>query len=1050
MSTTEWEQQAGMTGDIDSDNVQDLVEQAETSEDNAAASATAAASSATSASTSANAASNSASSASTSAATATTKASEASTSATNAATSATAAQTAQTAAETAETNAETAQTAAEAAETAAEAAKNAALGAQIDAETAETNAAASATSAASSATTATTQATNASTSATAAAASATAASASETAASASETAAAASETAAAASESAAAASESAAAASESAASTSATNAANSASSASTSASQAATSATSAAASAASAAATYDAFDDRYLGAKSSDPTLDNDGNALIAGALYFNTTASEMRTYDGSLWIAASSASIETMDKFKYTATASQTAFTGLDDAGNTMALNVGAEIVTLNGVVLEQGTDYTATSDTITLTSGAAASDELNIYAFGNFTVADTVSKSSGGTFDSQVNFASGIDVTGTVTADGLTVDGKTLLSSTGETTPNTTATLELKDYVSTSIALTQSYSSSVYSTIGSNFGGTLSLKAGTGTATSEVLMFTNNKKGFWLDNTNDISFYEDTGTTPKFFWDASAERLGLGTTSPKGTLDVAGDASLRLSNGESSADTEYASIGVINPYASSSVITSKIGFETGSSGSGYNEGQITFSTAPSYNNLTERMRIDEDGRVGIGTNSPNRNLHIAGNAAYAKFDDTTNGATFTVGSNASGFIVYDDDAASYRMVIDSSGNVGIGTSSPAKNLHVYNATINRPALVESGDQAALIEFKDNSTSNPPAVGAITDALIFQTGSSSSERMRIDSSGNVGIGTSSPWEKLSLPFNAGLSFGSSAYPITISRSAAGQLITTIADGYDSSDTRIDFVMRSGSASENTALSIMGSGRVGIGTSSPARPLHVYNASESNLRLQGGSDYAEIRVKDADNALSMHFNGSERMRIDSSGNLLVGATSQVSGETISILKSSSNSAAILSKPSTNTAYYAYVIRNYSNTTVGSIYTNGSTTAFNTSSDYRLKEDWQPMSGSIERVKALNPVNFAWKSSGERVDGFLAHEAQAVVPEAVVGTKDAVDADGNPDYQGIDQSKLVPLLTSALQEAIAEIDSLKARVAALEN
>jgi hypothetical protein len=76
---------------------------------------------------------------------------------------------------------------------------------------------------------------------------------------------------------------------------------------------------------------------------------------------------------------------------------------------------------------------------------------------------------------------------------------------------------------------------------------------------------------------------------------------------------------------------------------------------------------------------------------------------------------------------------------------------------------------------------------------------------------------------------------------------------------------------------------------------------------------------------------------------------------------------------------------------------------------------------------------------------LKPVNFAWKVDGSRVDGFLAHEAQAVVPEAVTGEKDAVDADGNPKYQGIDQSKLVPLLTAALQEALTEIASLKARL-----
>jgi hypothetical protein len=105
--------------------------------------------------------------------------------------------------------------------------------------------------------------------------------------------------------------------------------------------------------------------------------------------------------------------------------------------------------------------------------------------------------------------------------------------------------------------------------------------------------------------------------------------------------------------------------------------------------------------------------------------------------------------------------------------------------------------------------------------------------------------------------------------------------------------------------------------------------------------------------------------------------------------------------------------------------------------------------YNTSSDYRLKEDWVAVADASTRVNALKPVNFAWKVDGSRVDGFLAHELAEVVPEAVTGEKDAVDAEGNPVYQGIDQSKLVPLLTAALQEALAKIESLTARVSALE-
>jgi hypothetical protein len=133
--------------------------------------------------------------------------------------------------------------------------------------------------------------------------------------------------------------------------------------------------------------------------------------------LYFNTTDGVMKIYTASGWIAASSASVATMNKFKFTATASQTSFTGADDDGNTLSITVGAEIVTLNGIVLEAGTDYTPASGSITLATGAAASDELNVFAFGNFQVADTVSKSLGGTFAGPVTFSDAVVFSSTVT---------------------------------------------------------------------------------------------------------------------------------------------------------------------------------------------------------------------------------------------------------------------------------------------------------------------------------------------------------------------------------------------------------------------------------------------------------------------------------------------------------------------------------------------------------------------------------------------------------------------------------------------------------
>ena len=115
------------------------------------------------------------------------------------------------------------------------------------------------------------------------------------------------------------------------------------------------------------------------------------------------------------------------------------------------------------------------------------------------------------------------------------------------------------------------------------------------------------------------------------------------------------------------------------------------------------------------------------------------------------------------------------------------------------------------------------------------------------------------------------------------------------------------------------------------------------------------------------------------------------------------------------------------------------------TGIGSISTNGTTTAYNTSSDYRLKTNIVPLANAVARVKLLQPKNFTWISAPEQgvAEGFIAHELKTVVDDAVFGEKDAVDANGNPKYQGVDASMLVPLLTAALQEAIARIEALEA-------
>ncbi len=153
------------------------------------------------------------------------------------------------------------------------------------------------------------------------------------------------------------------------------------------------------------------------------PSTDNDGDALVTGALYFNTTDNEMRVYDGGNWIAASAAGSASMNIFEYTATGGQTSFSGTDDNSATLSYTADNLIVMMNGAVLDPD-EFTATNGTaVVLDSGAAANDEIVIFAFKSFTVADTVSKASGGTFNSSVTVTGTLNATSDVQVNGASV---------------------------------------------------------------------------------------------------------------------------------------------------------------------------------------------------------------------------------------------------------------------------------------------------------------------------------------------------------------------------------------------------------------------------------------------------------------------------------------------------------------------------------------------------------------------------------------------------------------------------------------------------
>jgi hypothetical protein len=584
------------------------------------------------------------------------------------------------------------------------------------------------------------------------------------------------------------------------------------------------------------------------------------------------------------------------------------------------------------------------------------------------------------------------------------------------------------------------------------------------------------------------------------------SAGRVGIGTASPGDILSATGgNIALQSTGGAGAGDrpTERrllrSDIGSVNGLAA-------IGMN-GAGTSGF-LGEIKFYTgsADIFNTtLAERARIDSGGRLLVGTSTysgSGAGFEIEGTGSFgpqiratAKGSDNYpvyqvfrksrgasivqnndfifeckaegfDGSTFvpaaairadvdgTPGaSDMPGRLVFSttaDGAASptERLRITSAGNVGIGVTSPSSRLEVNdtNCIVKSKGTAGYGSfyaegstgNAAFYFLGVNGTETARLISDSGNYLAFGTGSSGLEKARIDSSGRLLVGTSSA---------LATAFGSISPRFQVATSTSGP-VSFLSYAADAFGARLD-LSKSRAATVGTNTVVQSDDDLGEIYFNGADGTNLIPAALIRVEVDGtpGANDMPGRI-----VLSTTASGAssptERMRIASNGSILFVATSESSITSGAANGKFINSFAEMYSSRSTTGAASHILFYNPNGYVGQISTTASATSYTTSSDYRLKENVTPLIGAIDRLQQIPVHRFNFIADPDTVvDGFIAHEAQEVVPECVTGTKDEVDDDGNPVYQGIDQSKLVPLLTAALQEAIAKIETLEARLTA---
>ena len=554
------------------------------------------------------------------------------------------------------------------------------------------------------------------------------------------------------------------------------------------------------------------------------------------------------------------------------------------------------------------------------------------------------------------------------------------------------------------------------------------------------------------------------------------SSGKVGIGTTSPFAKLSVNDGTDINLGIKIGQTDTTAVMLNAYNDAVSANIPmefrASKFNFENGKVGIGITSpsaklhvsasdpaqlylsrtGSITgtyrLGIAGSANNFyitdivqsADRLVINQAGNVGIGTTTMpqkltvNGNLQLNGTFPKVVFSDTNSNPDFTlIGANGY-FDIYDETNSTTRMRVDSSGNVGIGTSSPIAKLDVNvddDTTNDVNALIlkrtwssgTSADRSHGILLSDFNSSMATIYADRTNSganynsdLLFATntganGTDLSTKMIIKNTGSVGIGTTSPASKLNIETTK-----------TVALSAAADFLTlglTVDD----------------STAGNTAG---GGGGIAFRSKNDNSGTQVvFGAIDAIKESANVSDFrGSLRFFTNQNSTGVPL---ERMRINSSGDLLFGTTGTPNGTSVygSAFLNTTNERMALVQASDTTSLATMQTYYNPNGAVGTIKTTGSATQFNTSSDYRLKEDLKDFDG-LDKVSKIPVYDFKWKVDDSRSYGVMAHELQEVVPDAVSGEKDA------EEMQGVDYSKIVPLLIKSIQELEAKVKELESK------